>query len=490
LNSVNSSNRRASDRHNRIRALLANIAAVLTGKAVVAFAGLATIMVLARHLGPQDFGYYRTVFTYVAFVSVFADCGLYMVTLREMSRPGADASRVIGTAFPLRITSSIMVLSLGCALAWAFPYDPVVKWGVIIGAGSYICIQASDILVAVFQSILKQGRNAVAEAAGAIMTLSAVAVLALMHGGPLAMLAATLLGSLIALAISWRLARRLVPFRFNFNPRVWRTFVVLGLPIAGSEILMMAILRGDSLVLSLFHPASVVGLYGVSTKLLEVATSLSFMFGGLMMPSLTVAAARGREDLPRVLGHTVDTAVIYGVGAVLALAPYAPEVLTVIAGTAYKEGGPALMVMSTAIGLSALSQVLRFSLVACERPRLVLEADAVACVIGFIAYFLLIPRFSLLGAAIGMVVAQTCSVLGMLRGVKLVGLPIPSPLKLLKAVGAGFIAVGAMMACMQIDLPWFLCLVNGGAIYLILLAISRAIPQELLSTVFRRRQPS
>jgi O-antigen/teichoic acid export membrane protein len=68
----------------RLRALLANIAAVVSGKAVAAVAGLATIMVLTRNLGPEEFGYYRTVLTFAAFASVLADCGMYMVTLRAM----------------------------------------------------------------------------------------------------------------------------------------------------------------------------------------------------------------------------------------------------------------------------------------------------------------------------------------------------------------------------------------------------------------------
>ena len=473
----------------RLRVLLANIAAVVSGKVVAALAGLATIMVLTRDLGPQEFGYYRTVLTYAAFASVLADCGIYMVTLREMSRPGADPSRVAGTALPLRLTSSISVLLLACALAWAFPYDRIVKWGVLIGAGVYTCIQASELMVAVFQSVLKQGRNAIAEGTGALVTLACVWVLAVMHGGALAMLGATLFGSLLALTISWRLARRLVPFRINFDMRLWRNYIVLGLPIAGSQILTMAILRGDSLILSLFQPASAVGLYGVSTKLFELATSLAFMFGGLMMPSLTLAAVRGREDFPRVLGHTLDTVAIYGIGAILALAPFAPQVLTLIAGPEFAAGAPALMVICFAIGLAALSHVLRFALVACERPRLVLEADAAACVLGFAAYFVLIPKFSLLGAAVGTVIAEACSLVGMLRGLRRVGVPFPSLVNLAKATGAGILAIASMGLCNQLDLAWMLSLLIGGAVYLAVLAVTHAIPPELLAIVFRRRDP-
>jgi len=469
----------------RLRDLLSNLAAVVSGKAVAALAGLATIMVLTRHLGPQDFGYYRTVLTYAAFASVLADCGIYMVTLREMSRPGADAARVAGTAVPLRLTSSISVLLLACAIVWAFPYDRIVKWGVLIGAAVYTCLQASELLVAVFQSVLRQGRNAIAEGGGALVTLACVWCLAVAHRGTLAMLGATLCGSLVALAISWRLARRLVPFRLHWDIGPWRGFLLLGLPIAGSQILTMAILRGDSLILSLFQPASAVGLYGVTTKIFELAASLAFMFGGLMMPSLTSAFATDRASFTRVLGHTVDTAAIYGVGAVLALSPFAPRILSLIAGPDFSAGAPALVVISFAIGLSALSHVLRFALVAYERPRLILEADAAACVLGFLAYFTLIPRFSLLGAAAGTVVAEGCSLLGMLRGLRRAGMALPSPVNLLKAIGAGLIALAVIRACNRLD--WPLALLLGGPRFMALLALTRAIPPELIASVLQRR---
>ncbi len=212
-----------------------------------------------------------------------------------------------------------------------------------------------------------------------------------------------------------------------------------------------------------------------------------------MMPALTsaaAAAARGsREEFPRVLGHVVDTAAIYGVGAVLALAPFAPEVLTLIAGPEFAVGAPALVVISFAIALAALSHVLRFALVACEQPRLVLRADAIACVCGFAAYFVLIPRYSLLGAAIGTVVAEACSLAGMLAGLKRAGYAFPSPLNFFKAVGAGVLALGSMLLGDQLDVPWALSLLLGAAIYLVVLALTHAIPPELVATVIRRRDP-
>ena len=76
----------------------------------------------------------------------------------------------------------------------------------------------------------------------------------------------------------------------RFELPLWRQYLIAGLPLAGSQILGMAMLRGDSLLLSLFQPAAAVGLYGVPAKLFEITTSVPYMLAGLMMPALTASA--------------------------------------------------------------------------------------------------------------------------------------------------------------------------------------------------------
>src|SRR5579872_2485517 len=322
----------------RMRALAANMAAVITGKAATAFVGLLTVVALTRHLGPTEFGYYRTVLTYSAFAAVFADSGLYMVTLRQMAEGGGDAGRVLGNALPLRIVSTGSVLLAAAAVAWLTPYDPRVKWGTLIGAAIYTCLQTSDFLIAAFQSVLKQARNAVAEVTGAVITLAAVSALALTHVGALPMLGATLLGAVVALTISIRLVRRLVTFRLRFELPLWRQYLIAGLPLAGSQILGMAMLRGDSLLLSLFQPAAAVGLYGVPAKLFEITTSVPYMLAGLMMPALTASAAADGAEFSRQLGNTLDAVAVYGVGVVIAFAPFAGRLLSLISGERFAAG--------------------------------------------------------------------------------------------------------------------------------------------------------
>jgi O-antigen/teichoic acid export membrane protein len=472
-----------------LRSLAANMAAIVSGKAMAAVAGLLTIMVLTRHLGPTEYGYYRTVLTYCAFAAVLADCGLYMINLREMSRPGAEPGRVAGNALMLRFVSTASMLLAAAAVAWATPYDLTVKWGILIGTAIYTCLQASDFLISIFQSVLKQGRNAMAEVAGALVTLAAVWGLAATHAGALPMLGATLLGAALAMGISWRLAYRLVPFRLRLELPMWRSFLVAGLPIAGAQILGMAMLRGDALLLSLYKPAADVGLYGVPSKLFELATSIPYQFAGLMMPALTAGARNSRQEFGQALRNAVDVGAVYGAGIVLALACFAPQILTLISGAEFAPGAPALVFIAFAIALAGVTHILRFALVACERPRFVLVGDSIACVCAFIAYFALIPRYSFVGAAIGTVVAEVAALICMLCGLWRAGRPLPSLVNPLKAaLSAAMAAVGMTLLNRYVELPWLVTLIAGGGVYLAGLAITRAIPREILLKVLRRRR--
>ncbi len=472
------------------RVLMTNMAAVATAKATAAVAGLLTIMVLTRHLGPEDFGYYRTALTYAAFTSVLADLGIYLVALREMSRPGADAARVIGNSLLLRVSSTAAVLLIASLIAFLLPYEPVVKRGIFLAALLYTCIQGSEFLVAVFQRAQRQGGNAIAEICGVIVTLIGVWSLAMLDAGVLAMLAAALGGAAVTFLLSWRLAYRLIPFRPRFEPALWQRYFVAGLPIAGSHILGMAMLRGDTVMLSLIRPAHDVGLYGVPTKMFELTTSLPYVFAGLMMPMLTAAAgAASRGDFNRLLSHALNAMVVFGVGAIVALSVFAPQILELVAGTEFAAGAPALVILSFAAALTALSIMMRFALIAIDRPREVLYADAFAFVLAFAAYLILIPRFSFVGAAAGTVIAEASVLAGMLWGLKRAGERLPQWNGAAKAVFAGAVAAAAMWTLARVAaVPWVAALVIGGAVYAGAIALTGAVPRELILKIIRKPQ--
>ena len=76
------------------RLVASNTAVQVAGKAVTLAIGLASIAIITRYLGPEDYGKYTLALTYMQLFAVLADVGLFTIVVREISR---DPSRPSGS---------------------------------------------------------------------------------------------------------------------------------------------------------------------------------------------------------------------------------------------------------------------------------------------------------------------------------------------------------------------------------------------------------
>jgi O-antigen/teichoic acid export membrane protein len=262
-------------------ALFNNFGSAIGAKLAGLLLGIVAYGVLARTIGAAGLGKYRTVLTLLLFAGVVFDFGLYSITLRDISRPRADAHRILGNAVALRIATTscaILLLVLGLVAAGAS------ATGVMIAGIGWVALQLSELLRAVFQLKLAQPRGALAEVVGAAATLVLVVGLAGLHAGTDSMLAATAAGFCCTAAVSWRFAGGLLPFRLRFEWPVWRALILAGLPIGGSLIFQTIQLRVDVVFLALLRSPAELGLYDAPLKLYELLFAVPVLFGGLMLP--------------------------------------------------------------------------------------------------------------------------------------------------------------------------------------------------------------
>lgn len=459
---------------------------MVVGKAAAVVVGLTALALLTRHLGPEGFGEYRTVLTFMAFAVMFADLGLRTVVLREISKPENEPSLVVGAGLSLRLISVSVAVIIGAAVGLFMPYSKIVHAGLLIGGFYYVLLHGSMFFWAVFLRHLRQGQLMFAETVGGIVMLGGVVVAIYFELGVLAMLLALVAGGLAQFILSWFMAAKLQPFRITANRKVWGDLVRMGLSLAGSEIALFAILRGDILILSILDTAESVGLYGVPSKIFEIFGSLASLFNGMLMPFFVAAlAGKTRELLTQTLSNALDIMLAFGVGVVACCLAFAPEILTLIAGSSFSPAAPALIFVALAIASNAMSQPYRQLLTAMDLQRKALMIDVGCVVVAAVAYFILIPRFSFVGAGIGTAIVETTLALALAFAVYREGVRGLIPPSWWKIVIAGTAAVIAMRWLTSLQLPWIVGIITGGAIYLAVLVGIGAIPLPYLRDLFR-----
>lgn len=384
---------------------LRSLGSATASKVGGALCGVITFGFLARALGADGLGEYRTVLTLLLFSGALFDFGLYPLTLREISQPDANRAHVLGGAVGLRLVSMVLAIALLAVVAAVAGFDATVRNGVLIGGVGWILLQLNEMLKAVFQFKMAQHRSAIAEMAGAIATLLLVAGLAQLSVGSEGMLAATATGFCITGGLAYYYARGLMPFRPRIDLDTWRHFIVTGVPLAVSAILLIVRLRVDLLLLSVLRPAAEVGLYDAPVKLYELLLSLASILGGLLAPAF-IRDLRSGKTLARRLNAGIAATAIFAALAFAVLFECAEPIVTVLAGDDFAPAARPLRIIAAAAGLTGLTSILRFAAIALDQQARLTRADLAGVAVALVAHLILIPRFGVMGAAVGRLIGD------------------------------------------------------------------------------------
>ena len=378
----------------------------LLGKVVMVGGGMATFALLARYLGAEGLGNYRTVLSILGLSAAVFDLGLYQVTLSEMSRSGVDERRIVGNAFTLRILATTIAVILATLGALVAGLDHVIVLGLLVGGAGWTAYRVSEWSIAIFQHRLDQQKAAAGEIAGVLVTLLAVVLLTRTDGGFLAMLGATTLGWLSGMCVALWLARRVVPFTAGLDLPTARGLIRKGLPLGGSKILQVVQLRSDILLLAAVGSVVEVGFYDVGLKLYEIITTIPFILAGLLLPLFVSDLRTGGAAFARRLQASVSIVLIVFTLAVVGIMFHAESLSVLLAGPQFTRSGEVMEVLIIAVVFASIVHPLRFAAIAIGRESVMLRVDMLACAVAVTAYAVLIPRYGAIGAAAGKVIAD------------------------------------------------------------------------------------
>ncbi len=385
---------------NLIKSIAQNTLWQVLGKVVGTILGLATIALLTRYLGSEGFGYYSTALAFMQFFGVLVDMGLYLVCLKEMAAQPENETKIFNNILTLRIVSAVILLGGGALLIFAFPYPAEVKWSAVIVAFSFLFMSLAQILTTVFQKSLKMGLVALAEVAGRAGFLLSVILFIYYQSSLTVVMWSNVVNTLIYFLILWFLIKKYVAISLAWDFSYWKTVLNQSWPIALGIAFNLVYFRADTIILSLYRPASEVGIYGAPYKILEIIVTFPHMFMGLVMPILTAAwVSQNLERFKNALQKTFDFFMILAIPMVLGSIPLSDKIMRLIAGPGFGASGQILPALMLATGIIFAGILFTYCLVILDKQKTMLKYYFSGAILSLIGYFIFIPRYSYFGAA-------------------------------------------------------------------------------------------
>lgn len=459
----------------RSRAIIQNTAIQMSGRAASMVLGVVTLGLMTRTLGPTQFGYYATAFSFLQLFGFLVDLGLTLTTVAMIAEDEDRAPRVMGTILSLRMISSAIFLGIAPLVALLFPYPHEVKIAIAIGTLAFFSLALSQIYQGVFQWRLKMIPATIADMGAKIGTLAVTVAIYWLGGGIVAMMVALVTGNAIQLGLLKIFSRTLIRPRLNLDPKLLREIISRSWPIGLGTAFNLIYLRADVIILSLYRGPAEVGLYGAAYKAVDVITVLPFLFMGLVLPFMVRAwTANDRNDFRKILDRTFSVFMLGVIPMIAGTAILGRPLMTLAAGKNFADAGSFLVVLIIAAGTVFFGSLFGHAIVAMGLQRKTVWIYAVDAVISLGLYMLLIPRFGAWGAAGVTIFSELFIAIAAFAVVALKTGFRPSAGPILKSFGATILMLGLLWATPS--WPFIPRALTAAAIYGVLLMLFRAVP--------------
>lgn len=311
---------------------------------------LATTLVLARLLTPEDFGLVALALVFVSYAEVLADAGVGQALIFL-----SPAKERAGTAVVLALSTGAVFVLLAqlCAPAVAAVFGTEVVPLFRVLSLALLFTAAGQVPDALIRRDLRFAVRLRIELARALVQGAVSLVLALIGVGAWAIVFGYVFGSAAWALAAWPAAGLRLPLRFA-RAEV-RPLLRFGAPATGQALLLALVYDLDYLVVGAALGAGALGLYTVAFRLPQALIVSAFW----ALSSVTFPVfARIRGDAVRTRRAYliwVKTQVLFGLPAGAVLAVVAPLVVEVLLGPAWSQAAAPLRALALYAGLRALS---------------------------------------------------------------------------------------------------------------------------------------
>jgi O-antigen/teichoic acid export membrane protein len=456
------------------------------GFGVVNLLGIASSIVLLRHLGVSDFGRYGTVVALVAIASGLADAGLNVTGSRELSLlpRGHERRHLLGALLGARLLLLSGAAVAAIAFALVAGYDSAMVAGTALAAAGAVLIGAQSTLTLPLSVELRNGLLTLSEILKQIILVVGIVVLAA-AGATLAPFFAVQ----VAVGVGSLLA---VPFLVSRSDLAWpsvsrenlRRLAIVALPVALASIVTAFYLRILIVLASLITSEYETGLFVTSARIVEMLGGIALLVVGVILPVATVAARDDRGRLRYVLAHTTKTALIGGGLLALTVVVAARPIVVLLGGEDFAPAAPVLRLQAPVVLTIFLVYSWSAFLIADGRRRELVACMLAGLAVLFLAGVPLIATLDAEGAALAALAADLVLTSVMFRAVRSVGdgRVGVEPSYLARYAGTLAIGVGVALAVLAFA-PAAVAAAAAATAFAIAAIALRLVPSELMALI-------
>ncbi len=246
---------------------------------------------------------------------------------------------------------------------------------------------------------------AIAEIINRVFLLIAVFTAIRCNQGLLGILVAIILSNVLHFTLHYLFSRKYVRIHWEIDFSVWKNIFHKTWPIAVTITFNLIYFKADMLILSIFKSQEEVGIYGAPYKILEVLSTLPYLFSGIILPILTYNWAKNNKArFKEIFQNAFDTMSLITFPMIAGTLILADQIMLFVAGEEFTDSSQVLRMLIFATGIIFIGNLFSHAIVAINQQKKVIPIYIATAILSLAGYLYFIPRYSIYGAA-GMTIA-------------------------------------------------------------------------------------
>ncbi|MFA4884265.1 MAG: flippase [Desulfotomaculaceae bacterium] len=369
---------------------------------------LALIVYVARVLGASAFGLYQFAQAFVLYLVMLVDNGLSLLGTREIARDRAQAGVIALNLLFVRAITALIIFVLACATLFVLPMAGELR--LLIGATFLFIFYRALNTEWVFAGVELMEYIPLAKI---IFSGGALLLTFWLVKGPQDLLRAPIIlagsGLFSSLVFLLFLFGRKMPLRLKaLAPVTWWPLFWQALPLGASIFLIQIYNNLDTIMLGFMDRPEVVGYYSAAYRVIFVCVGLFGIWQQTAMPVMSHRIVHDPEGAAVFIKKFARLTAMAFIPLTLLVYLIAPLIVGLAFGQQYAPAVAALRLliwMVLPVTISSCYGVL--ILIPAGRYYDFMWAVAVGAVVNIIFNFILIPPFSMAGAAVATILAET-----------------------------------------------------------------------------------
>lgn len=386
----------------KIKGYLYNTIWIMGDKLTTLGVGFLVTVLIARHLGPQDFGLFSYAISTVAIFTAAGHMGLSGLVVREIVKKPEERGIILGTTLTLKMLGMLIGYAALMVYAWSYEGAGSTEFYLLLIAGLILFFRPFDIIDFWFQAFIQAKYTTISRLSGVVFGSALKLALVFFSATVYYFVFANLIQSIAVacfLLYAYKLKSNIKIAEWKFNLKKAKELFSQGWMVYLGSIFAVIYLKVDQVMLRWFDGAETVGIYAVAAQLSEAWYFIPTAIVATFFPKLISLREKSEAAFNKRFQQLLDLLFTLAFGVALIVTFSADSLVDIFFGKHYEQSASVLVIhIWAAVFIFMRAAFSRWILIE-NALKFSLITQGAGASINILLNFFFIPRFGAIGAA-------------------------------------------------------------------------------------------